>query len=150
MFVPMIWIRWTDVTQTIVCRNTHCYDVIMGAMPSQITSLTVVYSAVYSDADQRKHQSFASLAFVQGIHRWPVNSPHKWPVTRKMFPLDDVIMKWRCIVVHVMHHAVMTSLMSSPFQKVKWLFLSNSIGINIVIICDSRCTFLAHPNFSFG
>ena len=40
----------------------------------------------------RKHQSSASLAFVQGIHRWPVNSPHKWPVTRKMFPLDDVIM----------------------------------------------------------
>ena len=46
----------------------------------------------YSGADQRKHQSSASLAFVQGIHRWPVNSPHKWPVTRKMFPLDDVIM----------------------------------------------------------
>ena len=44
------------------------------------------------DADQRKHQSSASLAFVQGIHRGPVNSPHKWPVTRKMFPFDDVIM----------------------------------------------------------
>ena len=42
--------------------------------------------------DQRKHQSSASLAFVWGIHRWPVNSPHKWPVTRKMFPFDDVIM----------------------------------------------------------
>ena len=57
------------------------------------TSLTIVYSAVYSDADQRKHQSSASLAFVQGIHRGPVNSPHKWPVTRKMFLFDDVIMK---------------------------------------------------------
>ena len=45
------------------------------------------------DADQRKHQSSASLAFVPGIHRWPVNSPHKWPVTRKMFPFDDVIMQ---------------------------------------------------------
>ena len=42
--------------------------------------------------DQRKHQSSASLAFVRGIHRWPVNSQHKWPVTRKMFPFDDVIM----------------------------------------------------------
>ena len=40
---------------------------------------------------QRKHQSFVSLAFVRGIHRWPVNSPHKGPVTRKMFPFDDVI-----------------------------------------------------------
>ena len=39
-----------------------------------------------------KHQSPASLAFVWGIHRGPVNSPHKWPVTRKMFPFDDVIM----------------------------------------------------------
>ena len=64
----------------------------MGAITSQITSLTIVYSTVYSGADQRKHKSSASLAFVWGIHRGPVNSPHKWPVTRKMFPLDDVIM----------------------------------------------------------
>ena len=71
---------------------THYSDVIMGTMASQIASLTIVYSTVYSVADQRKHQSFASLAFVRGIHRSPVNSPHKWPVTRKMFPIDDVIM----------------------------------------------------------
>ena len=64
----------------------------MGAIASQITSLTIVYSIVYSDADQRKHQSSASLAFVRGIHRGPVNSPHKWPVTRQMFPFDDIIM----------------------------------------------------------
>ena len=66
-------------------------DVKMGAIASQITSLTIVYSFVYSDADQRKHQSSASLAFVWGIHRGPVNSPHKWSVTRQMFPFDDVI-----------------------------------------------------------
>ena len=65
----------------------------MGAIASQITSLTSVYSTVYSDVDQRKHQSSASLAFVWGFHRGPVNSPHKWPVARKMFPFDDVIMK---------------------------------------------------------
>ena len=59
---------------------------------TQITSLTIVYSAVYSDADQEKHQNSASLAFVRGIHQGPVNSPHKWPVTRKMFSFDDVIM----------------------------------------------------------
>ena len=64
----------------------------MGTMTSQITSLTLVYSTVYSSADQRKHQSSAPLAFVRGIHRGPVNSPHKWPVTRQMFPFDDVIM----------------------------------------------------------
>ena len=70
----------------------HYGDVIRAAIASQITSLTIVYSTVYSDADQRKHQSSASLAFVRGIHRGPVNSPHKWPVTRKKFPFDDVIM----------------------------------------------------------
>ena len=63
----------------------------MGATASQITSLTIVYSIVYSDADQRRHQSSASLAFVWGIHRGPVNSSHKGPVTRNMFPFDDVI-----------------------------------------------------------
>ena len=64
----------------------------MDAIASQLTSLTIVYSTLYSDADQRKHQSSASLACVRGIHRWPVNSPHKWPVTEKMFPFDGVIM----------------------------------------------------------
>ena len=72
--------------------NSHQNDVIMSAMASQITNLTIVCSTVYSGADQRKHQSSASLAFVRGIHRWPVNSPHKRPVTRKMFPFDDVVM----------------------------------------------------------
>ena len=73
-------------------RVNHYDDVIMSAIASQITSLTIVYSTVYPGADQSKHQSSASLAFVREIHRGPVNSPHKWPVTRKMFPFDDVIM----------------------------------------------------------
>ena len=75
-------------------------DVIMGAIASQITSLTSVNSTVYSDADYRKHQSSASLAFVWGIHRGPVNSPHKWPLTRKMFPFDDVIMSVLAIILN--------------------------------------------------
>ena len=70
----------------------HYCDVIMNTVASQITSLTIVYLTVNSDIDQRKHQSSASLAFVRRIHRRPVNSPHKGPVTRKMFPFDDVIM----------------------------------------------------------
>ena len=65
----------------------------MTMLASQITSLMVVYSIVYLGVNQRKHQSSASLAFVREIHRGPVNFPHKWPVTRKMFPLDDVIMR---------------------------------------------------------
>ena len=65
----------------------HYNDVKTGAIASQITSLMIVFLTVYSDADQRKHQSSVSLAFVRGIHRGPVNSPHKWPVTRKCFHL---------------------------------------------------------------
>ena len=64
----------------------------MSAMASQITSITMVYSTVYSGAVQRKHQRSASLAFVREIHRRPVNSLHKRPVTQKMFSFDDVIM----------------------------------------------------------
>ena len=67
-------------------------DVIIDAMVYQITSLTIAYSTVYSGADQRKHQSSAPVALVRRIHRLPVNSLHKGPVTRTMFPLDDVIM----------------------------------------------------------
>ena len=76
----------------VILSSFHYDDVTMGAIAPQVTSLVIVYSTVYSDADQRKHQSSASLAVVQGIHRRPVNSTHKWPVTRKMFPFDDVIM----------------------------------------------------------
>ena len=77
---------WTTLAQ-------HYNNFIMGTMASQITSLTIVYSTIYSGSDhQRKHQSSASLAYMWGIHQWPLNSPHKWPVTRKMFPFDDVIM----------------------------------------------------------
>ena len=95
----IFWFIWNfrDVTTTILPNRKsnlkHYNDVIMSSMASQITSLAIVYSVVNSDANQRKHQSSASLAFVRGIHRWPMNSPHKWPVTRKMFPFDDVIMR---------------------------------------------------------
>ena len=75
-----------------VSKPCHYGDVIMSTMASQITSLTIVYSAVYSGVDQRKHQSSASLAFVRGIHRGPVNSPRKMASNAEMFPFDDVIM----------------------------------------------------------
>ena len=67
----------------------HYSDIMIGAMASQITSLTIVYSTIYSGPDQRKYQSSMTLALVRGIHQWPVNSPRKGPVTRKMFPFDD-------------------------------------------------------------
>ena len=70
----------------------HYSDVIL-TKASRITSLAIVYSTLYFGVDQRKHQRSASITFVRGIHRWLVNSLHKWPVTRKMFPFDDVIMR---------------------------------------------------------
>ena len=64
----------------------------MSLLASQIIGVSIVSSAVFLGADQRKHEISTSLAFVTGIHQWPVNSPHKGPVMRKMFPFDDVIM----------------------------------------------------------
>ena len=87
--------RWVHIharKKTVGSYNLHYNDVIMSPMASQITSLTIVYTIVYSGTNQRQHQSSASLAFVRGIRRWPVNSPRKGPVTRKMLPFDDVIM----------------------------------------------------------
>ena len=60
-------------------------------MASLITGVSFIYAVVWSGADDRNHQSSASLVCVQGIHQSPVNSPHKGPVTRKMFPFDNVI-----------------------------------------------------------
>ena len=84
--------------------HNHYCDAIMSTMGSQITSVCTIFC---SGADQRKHQGSASLASVRGIQRWPANPPppppppppphththtHKGPVTRTMFPFDDVIM----------------------------------------------------------
>ena len=110
----------------------------MSTMASQITSLTIVYSSIYSDADQRKHQSSVPLAFVQGIHPSPVNSPHKWPVTRKMLPFDDVIMKsyilYTCeyIAVVVAFNLTATLRVTSSLGRANrlWLAIRYSIRRN--------------------
>ena len=90
----------------------------MGAMASQITSLTIVYSTVYSDADRRKHQSSASLAFVRG------NSPHKWPGTRKMFPFDYVIMNQLDTDILLQYYMIEMSTTTTP---VTWSYYGRSI-----------------------
>ena len=109
----------TNINQCFVNTATfflsHYDDVIMTMLASQITSLTVVYSIVYSGVNQRKHQSSASLAFVRAIHRGPVNFPHKWPVTRKMFPFDDVIM---CIDFSNNNYSVIGSFYSPATKTV--------------------------------
>ena len=82
------WRTWEEIKSHFI----HYCDVVMATMSSQILSIAIVYSTAHSGGDQRKYQSSASLAFVRGINMWPVNSPHKGSVTRKMFPFDDVIM----------------------------------------------------------
>ena len=82
----------TKMLGPVYILYVHYNDIIMGVTASQITSLPTAYSTVLAGADQRKHQSSASLAFVRRIHRWPVNSPHKWPVTRNMYSFDSAIM----------------------------------------------------------
>ena len=91
---------------------THYNDLIMNAMASQITSPTIVYSTAYSGANQRKHQSSASLIFVGGIHQGPVNPSHKGPVTRKMFPFNDVI-----IILFVWQRNFLFQLRSSSLMN---------------------------------
>ena len=115
----------------------------MSAMASHSTGVSIVYSTVCSGADQRKHQSSASLAFVRGLHRWPVNSPHNGPVTRKMLPFDDVIMMSTSIprqsYIHTDHsqprhmslcHWVYSVNGASAFSKIK----DRLSGIEIPII----------------
>ena len=66
--VAVMWPRHQYVNPHEYANITHYGDVIVDVLASQITSLTIVYSTVHSDADQRKHQSSASLVFVRGIH----------------------------------------------------------------------------------
>ena len=100
IFLSTQWHVFSAVSNSTNWANwfvAHHYgDVIISALVSQITSPMIACATVYSGVDQRNHKSSASLAFVLGIHRWPVNSPHKWPVTGKMFPFDDVIMSANC------------------------------------------------------
>ena len=114
-------------------RPPHYNDIIMTAMASQITSLMIVYSTVYSGADQRKHQSSVSLAFVRGIHRWPVNPLLIGPVTRKMFLFDDVIMRR-----HLYHNRITACVLNVliPFFSIVFMHL-------FPILARQSFTFLA-------
>ena len=103
---------------------SHYTDVIISAMASQNTSVSFVYSNVCSGTDKRKHQSFASLAFVRGIHRSPVNSPHKRPVTRKMSPFDDVIIYQKCHFLQFSIPRVLDKSISMSLLMMAWVLTS--------------------------
>ena len=102
----------------------------MGAIASQITSLPIVYSVVHSGADQRKYQSSTSLAFVRGIHRWPVNSQHKGPVTRKLFPFDDVIV-W--MSNYIPHKTISAITYPCPSKRDPYITATTTLGPYILL-----------------
>ena len=128
LFCPVYhsWQRCVNAFQLSPCISAALVYVIQNtnalqwrnnrSMASQITSLTTVHSTVYSGADEGKHQSSVSLAFVWGIHRWPVNSPHKWPVTRKRFPFNDVIMVALTIVAQADSRGLLILLAPGSFE----------------------------------
>ena len=118
-----IWISFELAGGTTDVCNHHYSDNIMGAVASQITSLTIVYSGI----DQIKCQSSASLAFVRGIHRWPVNSPHKWSVTRKMSPFDDIIKQF-FLTWHLSSRQFCCYPIGSLFRK--WWFAMSTLTIH--------------------
>ena len=115
----------------------------MSALASQITGVSIVWSSVRSGADQRKHQSSASLAFAQGIQRWPVDSPHRGPVTRKMFPFPDVIIFWSfisfqwCLLINV----------PSP-NRLGFSSICRQLNILAACHCISKVSRWLHPRFS--
>ena len=112
MFLLFNSLRPRDTDTVAVSVNCfHCNDVIMGAIASQITSLTIVYSIVYSDADQGKHQSSASLAFVRGNSSVTGEFPAQMASNA-----ENVSIWWR-------HHA-------SLVQVMDWRLYSSTLSRN--------------------
>ena len=107
-------------SHVLLCNDYN--DIMMGAIASQITSLTIVYSTVYSKKTSKLRVT--GMAFVRGIHRRPVNSQHKWQVTRKMFPFDDVIM-WRLLLWWYIIY-LCKALVAIQFMDPSWLFRLDS------------------------
>ena len=130
------------VIQKVPWYQSHYYsDVIISKLTSQTTSIPIIYSTV----DQRRHKSSASLAFVRRIHRWPGTSPHKGPVTRKMLPLNDVIMThpiWKlyfykyCRCLMGLTIWTIDSTIRHIFQQVSSFFRSY-IYIQLFTVCIS-------------
>ena len=150
----MLWLPYPNRKADLA----HYCEAIMSAMASQITSVSVVCSTVYSGADQRKHQSSASVAFVRGIHRWPMDSIRIGSVTWKMFPFDDTIMnlcKWDGWVIFLVYPWMLVIIIRRMgylsldlYTTIRWYFEAcwrMRASVNWVIIC-SGCLFGTRPS----
>ena len=110
-------------------------------MTSQVTSESVVYSTVYI-ADQRKHISPESLVFVRGIHWSPMNSPDKGPVTRKMFPFDDVIIQrgtnLYCYRTTTQCCTINAKAMKVAEKELKWKVYLRWLSLIFIHVCKAH------------
>ena len=143
--VSRLW--WCNLPKDVVLRGMHKlavyslqwrhngHDGVSNHQPYQCLRNRLF------GADQRKHQSSASLAFVRGIHRRPVNSPHKWPVTRKMLPFHDVIM-FSILLVDNAHARMHIPWRSSQTHEVSTPLINNNMALKNVL-CDYKSMF--HP-----
>ena len=114
---------YTLALRTVKSNLYNNCDAIIRAMESQITVISIVCSIACSGRDQRKHQSSALLTFVKGIYRWPVDSPHTGPVTRKIFPINDAV------IICTQWMAMGAS--NSNYEYHKYQFVS-VIGFNVI------------------
>ena len=111
--------------------STHYNDVTMSAMASLITGVSFVYSTVCPSPDQRKHQRSAWLAFVRVLTLWPVNSPHKGPVARKIFQFVDVIMVIQCRICRIEKVDDVTVVIQCRICRIE------KVPSNLVIACHT-------------
>ena len=133
------------ITSIVTLYVLYNNDVIMSAIASQITGLMIIYSAVYSGADQRKHQSSSSLAFLRGMIG---EFPHKCPVTRNMLPFDDVIMKLftasiKVCTIHIIPPYWRDAGSWNPFsrkQRTNLFYIENVMGADVLATIGARAS----------
>ena len=123
------WYLVTQIALSMKSSNNLAIDSNWNilVLASQITGVSMVCSGICSGADQRKHQSSVSLAFVRGIQRWPVNYPHKRPIMRKMFRFDDTIMIWHLwaiMIFNVVWDGPYCTNSPSMVQLLHWMRVS--------------------------
>ena len=134
---------WTLALLYFNVQN-HYSDVIMKAMASQITSVSIVCSTVCSGIDKRKHQGPASLAFVRGLRSLVDSRGHEGPVTRTMFPFDDVIMMSHGGNLHSQYTFI------KPFPPQMWnsIFLLIRLVVSVFHFMADTCHYGVDNCFS--
>ena len=153
-FYPLIP---AHIELVLLMSALHYRDVIMSAMASQITGGSIICSiicgTICSGADQRKHQNSALLAFVRGIHRWPMVSPHKGLVTQKMFPFDDIMIypSFVCVLVrpawlrHCLHRRL--SFWQLWVQSVTNCFQKDDVLVSVYEIMVHGVCFTSYVSY---